>query len=112
VVLGSLPAPQPSLATTPALPQLLGTGRAALTALLGSSLQHAVSGGSRRSWPMPASGSPGCLRRNEKGARPGTQGHAACQGAPEHRRLGGTGRHLEKFAVPADVKSGPMLRQL
>lgn len=56
----ALPPPQPC-------PSSLGTGRAALTALLGSSLQHAASGGSRRSWPTPASGSPGCLRRNEKG---------------------------------------------
>ena len=64
--LAALLLPHPALPPPQPCPSSLGTGRAALTALLGSSLQHAASGGSRRSWPTPASGSPGCLRRNEK----------------------------------------------
>lgn len=43
---------------------------------------------------------------------PGAPGHAACQGAPEHQRQGGTDPHLKRFAVPADGESVPVLRQL
>lgn len=66
-VLGSLPAhPKPCHQPSPDP----GSGRASsLTGLLGSSLQHAVSGGSRHSWPAPASGSPGCLWSKEKELR-------------------------------------------